>query len=115
VALVVLILALLVAGQLTAKQGASYIGDGWEQWRGALPFLVVAYGALLTRGVLWILVLRKVALSLAYPILALAYVVILVASRFLFGEPLGVLKLGGALLIVGGVTLLGFAKLRGRR
>ncbi len=115
VALLLAILALLVIGQLTAKQGASYVADGWEQWRAGLPFLLVAYTALMTRGLLWILVLRRVQLSLAYPILATAYVVIIVASRFLFDEPLGLLQVGGALLIVAGVTLLGLAKLGGKR
>ncbi len=114
-ALIAVSLALIVLGQLTAKQGASILASGWDHLSAAAPFLLIAYTALFTRGVIWVLVLRRVALSLAYPMLALAYVVILAASNLLFHEPLGLMKIAGAALIVLGVTLIGFFKLKGEK
>lgn len=105
-------LLLIVFGQLMAKHGASLVADGFERWPVALPFIAMAYMALLTRGLLWVVVLRRLALSVAYPVIALSYVLILGASRLIYGEPIGALKAAGAALIIAGVTVLGLAKFR---
>lgn len=112
--LLVVSLLLVVVGQLTAKYGAGILHDGFERWPVALPFLALAYGALLTRGLVWIVVLRRVALSVAFPVIALSYVAILGASRVIFGEQIGALKIIGAFLIIAGVSVLGVAKLKAK-
>ena len=108
--LIAVILLLMVGGQLMAKQGAGILSEGWEDLALAAPFLLVAYGALLIRGFLWIQVLRNVSLTLAYPIIAVAYVAIMAASYFVFDEQIGLGKMAGATLIVVGVILLGLSK-----
>jgi len=57
--------------------------------------------------VAWMVILRDSSLSSAFPTGAIVLVVLLVASRFLFDEPVGWLKLIGSAMIVGGVLLLG--------
>ena len=57
--------------------------------------------------VAWMVILRDASLSSAFPTGAIVLVVLLVASRFLFDEPVGWLKLIGSAMIVGGVLLLG--------
>lgn len=113
--LIAIILTLIVIGQLMAKQGALILAENWDRFWAAAPYLIVAYSALMTRGVLWILVLRKLSLTLAYPTIALSYVAIMGASYFLFNEPVGVMKILGAALVVAGVTMIGLSKLRSGR
>jgi drug/metabolite transporter (DMT)-like permease len=57
--------------------------------------------------VAWMVILRDSSLSSAFPTGAIVLVVLLLASRFLFDEPVGWLKLVGSAMIVGGVLLLG--------
>lgn len=57
--------------------------------------------------VAWMVILRDSSLSSAFPTGAIVLVVLLLASRFLFDEPVGWLKLIGSAMIVGGVLLLG--------
>lgn len=57
-------------------------------------------------SVIWLFVLQRFPLSVAYPALSLTYVVIVIASYFLLQEPLTATKLAGVALILGGVFLL---------
>ena len=50
--------------------------------------------------------LRKMTISVAFPTVSLAYVLIAVIDHFVFKESLGVAQIGGLLLIIAGVTLL---------
>lgn len=54
----------------------------------------------------WLIVLSKVQLSSAYPMLSLGYVAVLLLSAWLFHEPLTTKKLIAVGLIVLGVTQL---------
>ena len=54
----------------------------------------------------WIVALRDVKLSIAYPVSSLNYVGILAGSAWLFGENIGALRLAGVCLIVLGVMLV---------
>jgi multidrug transporter EmrE-like cation transporter len=55
---------------------------------------------------LWLTVLSRVDLSIAYPFLSLGFVVAAAAGHWLFGEPLGPARLLGTALIVAGVLLI---------
>jgi predicted N-acyltransferase/multidrug transporter EmrE-like cation transporter len=55
----------------------------------------------------WIAILRKSRLSGAFPTLAILFVGMLLAGRFLFGEPIGWIKVLGCAMILGGILLLG--------
>jgi drug/metabolite transporter (DMT)-like permease len=56
---------------------------------------------------LLVLALRDGALSLLYPVISLTYVWVILLSYFAFHEALNPWKIGGVVLICGGVTLLG--------
>lgn len=115
VGILVFILILLVTGQLITKQGARHLELGWDHWLDALPFLLLGYTLLFTRGLVWVALLRHVALSLAYPLVALSYVAIIAASHYLFDEAIGPYKLAGAGLIILGVSVLGVSKLKAQQ
>jgi drug/metabolite transporter (DMT)-like permease len=55
----------------------------------------------------WMIILRHSSLSSAFPTGAIVLIVLMIASRWLFDEPLGWLKIFGSAMIVAGVLLLG--------
>lgn len=57
---------------------------------------------------MWIKVLTKLELSYAYPLISISYIVIFLASYFLFKEPFTIQKLIGSALILTGVIVMGF-------
>jgi len=56
--------------------------------------------------VVWILALSRVDVSVAYPMLSIGYVVNAVAAAWLFGEPVGALRIAGIGVIIVGVWLV---------
>lgn len=55
---------------------------------------------------LWVVGLRSIELSVAYPFIALGFVLVAFLSYLFLGEAIGVARLGGMLLIVAGVLLI---------
>lgn len=104
-ALILTGLTLLTAlgGQLAARQGGVVAPES-----GPLnPYRAVSYGCLILRGLLWLALLRRLRLALAYPLMSLTYILVPAAAHIHFGESVGPAKLAGALLIIGGVILIG--------
>lgn len=106
---------LLNAGaQLLIKAGTNALGtlvspDGPVQTLLRVAFQPFILGGLLSYVVsvaLWIVVLSKVPVSVAYPMLSIGYVVNAFAAYALFGEQLGVMKLIGIGVIIFGVFIL---------
>lgn len=64
--------------------------------------LVLYFGAALV----WLVVLSKVEVSLAYPFVGLGFIVTMLLGWSLLGETLSVHRLLGTLLIAGGVVVL---------
>lgn len=54
----------------------------------------------------WLAVLKRVPLGAALPFVALMYVAVPIAARFIFGDPLSWRMAGGAVLVVCGVVLV---------
>lgn len=65
----------------------------------AIACLVVTFG-------MWMLVLRRAQLSLAFPVTALTFVGVIGGSMLLFNESIAPLQYAGIALIVVGVALL---------
>lgn len=96
---------LLTLGQILFKKAAlARAGQGLvdllvSPWMvAALSFYCVATGV-------WVWLLQSVPLSTAYPFAALGFVLVPVASVFLFGETISITYCIGCLLIVAGVVL----------
>ncbi|MGY1696329.1 EamA-like transporter family protein [Geodermatophilus saharensis] len=111
----VLIGVLLNAGaQLLIKAGTNALGtlvspDGPVQTVFRIVFQPYILGGLLSYVVsvaVWIVVLSRVPVSVAYPMLSIGYVVNAVLGYLLFREELGVLKIVGILVIILGVILV---------
>jgi drug/metabolite transporter (DMT)-like permease len=70
------------------------------------PLFLSAVAAFLAGIYFWIVALRRIALSLAYPSVSVSYILIAVLSWKLFSERIGSLAWAGILLTVIGVTLM---------
>jgi undecaprenyl phosphate-alpha-L-ara4N flippase subunit ArnE len=108
--------AMGVSGQLCLKAGMDQIGALATGSVGTLMqtalrvvttplvFLGLAFYAL--GSVFWLLVLSKLDLSLAYPMLALTYVLIPLAAQFILGEQVPTLRWLGVGIIFAGVVVV---------
>jgi multidrug transporter EmrE-like cation transporter len=68
--------------------------------------MIAAISCFVTSMLLWILVLKKMELSIAYPMVSLGYVFVMLLSFYFLNEGLYFTKLIGTGLIVAGVIVL---------
>src|SRR3546814_16289749 len=71
------------------------------------PLLILALMLYGSATLLWVLALREVPLSSAYPFTALAFVLVALASAAFFDEELGPRYFVGLEFVIGGVWILG--------
>ncbi|MBI4447618.1 EamA family transporter [Candidatus Woesearchaeota archaeon] len=69
-------------------------------------FVLLGLLTFFVSSILWLVVLSKTDLSLAYPLLAIGYIVVVVASWLFLGESIGLTRVLGIVIICGGVFLL---------
>lgn len=70
------------------------------------PWFYLALALYGSATLLWILILQDVPLSLAYPFVALGFVIIPLASFLIFKEPLNIYYGLGVACIIGGLGLI---------
>lgn len=68
--------------------------------------LILAVICFVSSMLMWILVLRKMDLSVAYPMVSLGYVIVILLSYVFLKEPLYISKIIGTVLIVAGVMTI---------
>ena len=106
---IILISILLgVMGQIGFKYGAVRIPETGTLIEKATLAWPIGLGIILygISTILWIYILRYVELSYAYPMLSLGYVLVFVASYFLFNEPISTLRVVGLACILTGIILV---------
>ena len=110
-ALIIATLLLTCMGQIAQKLTVQYwtslpIGSGRSRYLQTYwPWLAIAS---LAGGLLcWLLVLQHMDVGVAYPMLSLNFLLITLAARVLFGEPIDRRHLVGLGMVVAGVCLLG--------
>lgn len=112
----ILLGVLLNAGaQLMLKAGMSQIGHFDFSMANALPIgfkvmsnlpIVTGLSMYVISVAVWLLVLSRVQVSFAYPMLSIGYIVNAFAAYYLFGEPLTSMRMLGIFIIIAGVTLV---------
>ncbi|MBW7476589.1 EamA family transporter [Paenibacillus oenotherae] len=105
---------MLVTGQFLWKYGLMQRDKPFESLRTIIELMFSPYilGGLMIYGfatVLWLYIVSKVDLSLAYPIQSLAYIISIFGAYYIFGESLSALKIVGCLLILAGVACIGLS------
>lgn len=100
--------------QLFLKAGTNAISVG-EQGSGFFslvlraatqPFIVAGVSCYVLSMAIWLAVLSRLPVSVAYPLLSIGYIITAVFGFFLFGESLGVVKIVGIIIIIIGVIVL---------
>ncbi len=103
------------AAQLLLKAGTNAIGHFEFHWQNALPvalklgtqpYLLGGIGCYGLSLVVWIMALSRVPVSVAYPMVALGYVINAIGAWLWLGESLGMQKLLGIGFIILGVWLV---------
>jgi drug/metabolite transporter (DMT)-like permease len=74
------------------------------------PMIVAGFACFFVSSLMWIVAIRSVPLSAAYPMVALSYIIIFFGSYYLFNEPLCWRHWVGALMIVGGIVLISWQR-----
>src|SRR6056297_1992601 len=110
----------LTAGQVSAKLAGMVLGSTQVISGIPSPHLALAFGFgtyffFLLRGLLWVFLLRKLKLVLAYPLMSIGYILVLAVSFLFFKEPLTVGKMAGALLLMTGVSLVSYGEVRQKK
>lgn len=113
--LILLGVLLNTAAQLLLKAGMSQIGHFEFSFANILPIgLKVMMNPPILSGLIayvlsvgvWLLVLSRVQVSFAYPMLSIGYIVNAVAAYYLFGETMSVMRVTGIFIIIAGVYLV---------
>ena len=103
------------AAQILMKAGTNAIGHFEFSAENILPIglklatewhIVVALCCYALSVVIWILALSRVPVSIAFPMLSMAYVVNALAAYYLLGEPFSTTKLVGMAVIIVGVIII---------
>jgi small multidrug resistance pump len=92
-----------IAGQMLLKAGASAPDFASQLLRPSTLCGLALYGS---AAFLYIVALRKIPVSVAFPSVSLSYAIVAVLGHYLFGEPFGLKQIGGIALIMGGVALI---------
>lgn len=116
-ALILLAILIAVSGQISLKYGVAQIGRIDAAAVGqplqlvlkvALNlWVIVGLGLYALGAAVWIVVLSRVDLSFAYPMLGLSYVMVVLVSVLFLHEHVPAIRWVGVLLIVAGVALVG--------
>lgn len=113
--LILLGVLLNAAAQLLLKAGMGQIGHFDFNVHNIVPIglkvmmnlpIVAGLFSYVVSVVVWLLVLSRVQVSYAYPMLSIGYVVNAVAAYYLFGESLSVMRVTGVFVIIAGVYLV---------
>lgn len=103
------------AAQILMKSGTNAIGPFEFSAANILPVglklatewhILVALCCYALSVVIWILALSRVPVSIAFPMLSMAYVVNAIAAYYLLGEPFSSTKLVGMGVIILGVIVI---------
>jgi len=111
--LVIAAVALSAGGQLLLRTGMDRASQAAKAGGGSLavsavtsPYVLVGLALFGLSSVLWLAALAKVPLSLAYPFTAVSYLLILAVSAAVLGEHVSPQRWLGALLVLGGLTVV---------
>ena len=98
-----------IGGQMLLKVGASADNLVAQLLRPSTLVGLFLYGI---AAFLYIIALRKLPVSVAFPSVSLSYAIVAVLGHWLFNEPFGWQQIAGIVLIMGGVLLVNQHRLR---
>jgi drug/metabolite transporter (DMT)-like permease len=72
----------------------------------AMPWVWVAFLSTFLAGVAWMLTLSRLELTYAFPFTGVAFLLILLAGAFVFGEHVSTGRVAGTLLVIAGLVIV---------
>ena len=93
-----------IAGQIALKSGA--VASATLSAQFINPLTILGFGIYVAAAFLYIVALKKIPVSVAYPSVAGSYVAVAILAHLLWNEPFGWPQLGGLILIGGGIFLI---------
>ena len=115
IALILINVFFTVVGHTMLKQGMSQVGRVTGDLdvikssflrAASNPFVIFGLLIFVFTSMLWLVVLSRVPLSVAYPMLSLSYVFAILVSWLIFKEHIPWTRVVGAIIICGGVYLV---------
>jgi len=122
VALIIFSVILGVAGQISLKHGVGLASGGgtseithtvsagtvFDLLKSAIgnPFVMLGFLCYVISAASWLVILSRVELSYAYPLISIGYILVMVLSKYLFNETVTGFRIAGTLLICGGVFMI---------
>lgn len=104
-----------VAGQLSLKHGMGSVGRFVPEVSQMVstfarafsnPFVVSGFFLYGISSLVWMVILSRVPLSLAYPMISIGYVLVVVLSKVILKEDVSAVRFAGTLVICAGVVLV---------
>lgn len=96
----------IAGGQILFKLSASALHKSGSIFDfQTLAILASAFALYGITTIAWVWVLQKIDLGKAYPLMALAFILVPIGSHFVFGERFSFQYFVGVLLIVGGIVI----------
>jgi small multidrug resistance pump len=93
-----------VAGQVALKLGAD--GTKTIAMQFLHPATIIGFGIYVGASVLYMIAIKKIPISLAYPSVSISYVIVAIIAHVMWNEPFGLQQIAGLLLIGGGIVVL---------
>jgi small multidrug resistance pump len=93
-----------IAGQIALKSGANVAPTLAAQF--VNPLTAIGFGIYVVAALCYIVALKKIPVSVAFPSVSASYMVVAILAHILWGEELGWPQIAGILLIGGGVILI---------
>jgi undecaprenyl phosphate-alpha-L-ara4N flippase subunit ArnE len=93
-----------IAGQIALKSAAEKSATIAAQFLN--PLTIIGLAIYIVAALCYILALKKIPVSIAFPSVAASYAVVAVLAHILWNEPLGWPQLAGIVLICSGVLLI---------
>lgn len=104
---------LAIAGQLLMKKGMLVFGTFQIAQLPAMiipmflnPFVFFGFACFGLSSIFWLVVLSRLEISLVYPMVSVAYVIVAIFSWYFFKENLSVIRWAGIMVILLGVFLI---------
>lgn len=113
--LIIFAIFLNTAAQLALKAGMGRIGYFAFSWNNLVsislqvatnPFILTGLICYVLSVVVWLLVLSRIEVSVAYPLVSLGYIATAIAAYYLFDEALTPLRILGIMVILVGVYMV---------
>jgi len=113
--LIILGVMLNAFAQIILKEAMTRMDPIRFQWSHAMtigfkvftnPFVVAGLFCYVLSVMVWLVVLSKVDVSYAYPMLSIGYIVTAFAAYFILHEPMSMHRILGIIIIIGGVYVL---------